>query len=259
MSHLGITHEDEDERITTPTVPNILSQSLSDIPIGGGGGQFTGGGISGTFGRPQGSEFRMGGRTGPQPGGVVDILEAEFRKPVPSRGIINPRLALLPERPVITPETTAELVAGAEVFTPEISVQPSVTRGITPRVATTPTAPVLGDIDFTSIKSLLKGFGTVSRFVQDLGRFNRARGIVPGGRGKKGRDIKISDIQNRIEFLEEQRIEGLITEEQKEEITDELSILNQFVRSRLGVKATRAARGKEEKQRREDIQAILAR
>lgn len=139
---------------------------------------------------------------------------------------------------------TAGLLTPPATGTPTTEVAPAATGIAPPAPAPTPTsveelpvAPVLGDIDFTSIEGLVKGVGSVAEFTSNLQKFNRSRGITPGS-GKRA--IKTSDIQGRIKFLQERLTKDFtITEEQQEEVTDELDILNQFIQSRLGVKGAK--------------------
>lgn len=242
MPHLGIVHEDEKD--VRPPVNNILSQSVADVKAGG-----------------DSRTFIMGGRTGPQPGGIISEISA--LPPTKPRGILA-RIGELPVEPregefiprtvaqnlgltPPPPEQRGQFIAREDI--PSVAT-PTPTAGITPTI----TAPVLGEIDFSSISGLLKGVKTVTEFTRNLQKFNRARGISPG----KRKVIKTSDIQKRITFLQEQLNEGLVPEEQETGITDELDILNQFIQSRLGVGATRASRAREDEQRRLDIEAIRA-
>lgn len=245
MPHLGIAHEDE--RDVRLPVDNILSQSVADV-----------------------SPLRTG-RTGVRGGGIVSEAVSKFGEPTAPRGVINPRLARLPEQPVtregdfiprrvtqelglqpreegqppsvFRPETRAEAAARAEVFTPG--------RGIA-----TPSVPVLGEIDFTSIEGLLKGVGSVADFTRNLQKFNRSRGITPGKGGKQA--IKTSDIQNRIKFLQEQTV-GNPELLEDVEFMGNLDILNQFMDSRTGVTAARSAeRAADEERIRKLIDEVRA-
>lgn len=269
---------------------NILSQSLSDIKINRGtslsarGGQLgslqprEGGFIPRTVTQNLGldGEQKLGGeQEGFRMGGIRDVrqvgsstltvLPEQLGKVLrfPKGGVGPPSLVPKtgPPQPIFRLGTSREPTS-KPIFNKE-GVQIGL-RGITPAQqeaptssASTPTAPVLGEIDTTTFEGLVKGVGTVADFTRNLQKFNRARGIVPGGKGKKKR-IKTSDIQNRIKFLQSQLNEGIVTEEQEAGVTDELDILNQFIQSRLGVGATRATRAKEDEQRRLDLEAIRA-
>ncbi len=238
MPHFGLIHEDEND--VQPPVNNILSQSVADV-----------------------KPLRTG-RTGTRGAGIVGEVSA--LPPVQPRGMLA-RIGELPIKPregefvsrtvtqnlglTVTPEQQGEFIARGDI--PSVTPTPTPTTGITP----TPTAPVLGEIDTTTFEGLVKGVGTVADFTRNLQKFNRARGITPGGKGGKRR-IKTSDIQSRIKFLQTQLNEGLTTEEQEAGVTDELDILNQFIQSRLGVGATRATRAREDEQRRLDLEAIRA-
>jgi hypothetical protein len=171
------------------------------------------------------------------------------------------------------PVSTAMDVFGPSAITPQLFTPPAtgvtpapptevapVTPGIATPVEEIPAvAPVLGDIDFSSIEGLVKGVGSVAEFTQNLQKFNRARGISPGGRGGR-QAIKTSDIQGRIKFLQERLTKDFtITEEQQTEVTDELDILNQFIQSRLGVRGARdKSRAEDEKRIRGLISSIRA-
>lgn len=158
--------------------------------------------------------------------------------------------------PFLPPRTQEEAPTAAGITPPVTEVAPSPTGIATPTPVEElpPAAPVLGDIDFSSIEGLVKGVGSVAEFTQNLQKFNRSRGISPGGRGRRG--IKTSDIQKRIKFLQTQLTEGIVSEEQETGMTDELDILNQFIQSRLGVASVKSARAKEAKQRQLDLEAI---
>lgn len=251
MPHFGIAHEDE-RTVLSPT-NNILSQSLSDIKVGGGGGQFTGGGgISGSFGRSPSEIGRRGGRTGTRGAGLAGEVVSASREPVAPRGVINPRLALVPERATVVPEVSQELTT---TETPGREGVLSVTRGeLRPvgevniasaggrgRGITTgiTAAPVLGDIDFSSISGLVAGVGSVTEFARNLQKFNRARGITPGG--KRRRKVKVSDIQKMIEFQQGRIDEGFVTEEELPEAINRLDILNQFVQGVSGTRSNKDA------------------
>lgn len=256
MAHLGIGVEHEDERIdiSKTIAPNILSQSLSDVKVGGGGGQFTGGGISGSFGRAPSEIGRRGGLLGPQPGGIVSRVEAEFEKPTIPRGAlaemgVSRQAEFTRQSRFTSPKSMQELAAEAEVFTPSMSTQPSAARGITPEIVT-PQAPVLADIDFTSIEGLIGGFGSVAEFAQNLQKFNRARGITPGGKGKK-RSIKPSDILNMIKFQQGRIDEGFVTKDELPGAIDELNILKQYLQSISGISKSKVT------ERQRDEQTIM--
>lgn len=219
--HFGIAHE-EDERFVRPPVDNILSQSVADVkPLRTGRTGTRGAGIVGEVAAlPSAQPRGMLARIGELP---ERPREGDFipRTVIQDLGL-QPREEGQPPS-VFRPETRVEAAAGAEVFTPS--------KGI----STTPTAPVLGKIDFSSIEGLLKGIGTVTDFTRNLQKFNRARGITPGGKRRK---VKISDIQKMIEFQQGRIDEGFVAEEELPEAMNKLDILNQFIQ---GVTGTRSA------------------
>lgn len=229
MPHLGIAHKDERDVLTArPLSPvnNILSQSVANVAPRSSRGL----GFLSEAQRFQGDPSIQAGATTLGRG----IDGGGFRQPSETLETFRASADIQREGRgagdiIATPATTA-----TPTTTPIIT--PTPTAGITPA----PAAPVLGDIDVTTFEGLVKGVGTVAEFTRNLQKFNRARGITPGGKGKK-RTIKTSDIQNRIKFLQTQLNEGIVTEEQEASVTDELDILNQFIQGRLGVSTARNA------------------
>jgi hypothetical protein len=182
-----------------------------------------------------------------RPGGI-GLIERIVDAPTASQSAVNPRLALRPEGPVGSVTREGDFIPRTVIqesgLEPPQNLRPggftdtevsafNKARGITQPEPIT--APVLADIDFSSISGLIKGVGSVAEFAQNLQKFNRARGIVPGGKGKK-QNVKTSDIQNMIEFKHKRIDEGLITDETELKRTiDELDILEQYMRGVTGI------------------------
>ncbi len=247
MPHFGIAHKDEKQRELTSrfTLQPTLPIDRGPFAIG----EETklrrerfpeSGGITPTTTRPE--------PLGPIRGLDQNILAssvADVARKAPEE--IRTANQAIRERIIPSVRERARLAEEAEVFTPS---RDSTERGI----AGPAQAPILADIDFSSIEGLIKGVGSVAEFTQNLQKFNRSRGITPGGKGKK-RGIKPSDIQNRIKFLQSRIDEGFATETEETGIIDELDILNQYMQSVLGVGEARAS----EVNRQSDLQTILAR
>lgn len=236
MPHLGIEHEDE-RRFISQLGPRI--QPSASIALRRGIGQET---------PVSALQFQSLGELGDQGISPEDNILSQS-----VADVAKPSITIQPQG--ISPVGSTMRGIGEPSIMPRPGAVAPVTTGITPTEVVPTQAPVLGDIDFSSIEGLLKGVSSVTDFTRNLQKFNRARGITPG---KKGRAIKTSDIQNRIKFLQERLNEGFITEEEEPAITDELDILNQFIQSRLGTTSIRTARAKKEEQRRLDLEAIRA-
>lgn len=149
-------------------------------------------------------------------------------------------------------------VTTTEVVDPKTTKAPlQVQRGLNNKLDRS-NAPVLDDIDFGSLSGLIKGFGSVAKFTSALQKFNRGRGISPGGK----RAPKLGDIRKKIEALRVQLLENPIgkgsTEEEilkNKDILDQITILDQMEQEGLGIGGIRRARSIDEEN---DLAAISA-